>query len=124
MTTTAFPPALIECETGDSHRVLEVARAAMPADAAQRYLRGHVVERISLRQRPLIPLLMALLDSAEAVAKAIDDNAWDEGRPVDKSLCEEIANQSYRVGAAITNACHAHDTSNWSLPSMSGKELV
>ncbi|MEB3169074.1 MAG: hypothetical protein VKK97_10135 [Synechococcaceae cyanobacterium] len=114
----------ITCDGAISDQILAAARDSMPADPARWFADRKAIEALPEKQRPLLPLLMALLDSAEAVAKAIDDNAWDEGRPVDKSLCEEIAGQAQSIGAAIINACHAHDTSNWSLPSMTGKELV
>lgn len=114
----------IECEAAMSDAVLQAARAALPADPAAHFLLPHAIRQLPTKQLPLVPLLMALLDSAEAVAKAIDDNAWDDGAPIDRSLAEELANQAYRLGAVITNASSAHDTSNWNLPSMSGKELV
>ena len=112
------------CEAAMSAAVLTAARAAVPADAATRFHLPRPVHQLPEKQRPLIPLLMALLDSAEAVAKAIDDNAWDDGAAIDRQMAEPLANQAYRIGAAITNASHAHDARDWSLPSMTGKELV
>lgn len=114
----------ITCEAAMSDAVLQAARAAMPADPATHFLLPQALRQLPTKQRPLLPLLMALLDAAEAVGKAIDDNAWDDGAPIDRALAEELANQSYRVGAVITNASTAHNVNNWSLPSMTGKELV
>lgn len=114
----------VNCEAAMSDAVLQAARAAMPADPATHFLLPHAIRQLPAKQLPLVPLLMALLDAAEAVAKAIDDNAWDDGAPINRSLAEELANQAYRLGAVVTNASTAHDASNWSLPSMSGKELV
>lgn len=116
--------APIECAAAMSQQVLNAARAAMPADPARHFPDPSVITRMPEKQRPLLPLLMALIDSAEAVAKAIDDNAWDDGAPVDRAMTEDLANQAYRIGAVITNASSAHDASAWSLPSMTGKELV
>lgn len=114
----------ITCDAAMSDDVLQAARAAMPADPARWFADSTVISRLPAKQQPLLPLLMALLDSAEAVAKAIDDNAWDDGAPVDRGMAEDLANQAYRLGAVISNASSAHDTRNWTLPSMSGKELV
>lgn len=110
------------CEAAISADVLEAARLAAAAHSAR--LQPPAIQRLSEKQRPLMPLLMALLDSAEAVARAIDDNAWDDGSPVDRAMAEGLANQAYRLGAVIANASSAHDANSWSLPSMTGKELV
>lgn len=110
------------CESAISADVLEAARLAAAAHSSR--LQPLVIQQLPEKQRPLLPLLMALLDSAESVARAIDDNAWDDGTPLDRQMAEELANQAYRLGAAITNASHAHDAGNWSLPSMTSKELV
>jgi hypothetical protein len=114
----------LSCETADSHTVLEAARAAMPADPASRFLRPAAAQELTARQRPLVPLLMALLDCTVVTAKAIDDNAWDEGTALAASLVDELIQQCDAIRSAIDNASHAHDVNNWSLPSMTGKELV
>ncbi len=116
------------CEAAMSDAVLIAARDAMtaylqPIAGIKRY-DLQWVERLPEKQRPLLPLLMALLDSAEAVARAIADNAWDDSQPVDRQMAEDLAKQAYRLGADITNASQCPDASNWSLPSMTGKELV
>lgn len=113
----------IECEAAMSDAVLQAARAAMPTDPASHFLLPHAIRQLPTKQLPLVPLLMALLDSCEAVAKAIDDNAWDDSSPISRSLAEELANQAYRLGAVITNASSAVGA-EWGLPSMTGKELV
>lgn len=110
------------CESATSADVLEAARLAAAAHSSR--LQPLVIQQLPEKQRPLLPLLMALLDSAEPVARAIDDNAWDDGVPLDRQLAEQLAGQAYRLGDAITNAAHAHDTRNWNLPSMTGKEMV
>ena len=114
----------LECQAAMSDAVLQAARAAMPADPCRQFADPTVISKLHEKQRPLVPLLMALIDSAEAVANAIADNAWDDSRPVDRRLAEDLANQCYRLGADITNATQCPDASGWSLPSMTGKELV
>lgn len=114
----------ITCEAAMSDAVLNAARAAMPADPARWFADSTVITRLPAKQQPLLPLLMALLDSAESVARAIADNAWDDSAPVDRCMAEELANQAYRLGADITNATQCPDGSTWSMPSMSGKELI
>lgn len=117
----------IECEAAMSQQVLQAARIAISdfTTGSNHWLPGALqINQLPEKQRPLMPLLMALLDSAEAVAKAVDDNAWDDGAAIDRTHAESLANQCYRVGAAITSASNAHNVNNWSLPSMSGKELV
>lgn len=120
----AMSISAIECEAAMSDAVLQAARAAMPADPAIWFADQQWIKRLPEKQQPLVPLLMALLDSAEAVAKAIADNAWDDSKPIDRGLAESLANQCYRLGADITNATQCPDATSWSLPSMSGKELV
>lgn len=93
------------CESAISADVLDAARLAAAAHASR--LQPLAVQRLPEKQRPLAPLLMALLDSLEAVAKAIDDNAWDDGAPLDRQMAEELANQAYRIGDVITNASQA-----------------
>lgn len=116
------------CEAAISADVLEAARVAADKHIAHFSRRwapeAASMSRLSEKQRPLVPLLMALLDAAEAVARAVEDNAWDDGAPVDRAMAEGLANQAYRLGAVVTNASSAHDANSWSLPSMSGKELV
>lgn len=117
----------IECAAAMSDDVLQAARAAMTKHvnyATSQWAPERWIHALPEKQAPLVPLLMALLDSCEAVAKAIDDNAWDDSAPISRSLAEELANQAYRLGAVVTNASSAHDTRNWNLPSMTGKELV
>lgn len=114
----------ITCDAAMSDDVLQAARAAMPADPAAHYLQPHAIRRLSDKQRPLVPLLMALLDAAQATAQAIADNSWDDSCPLERSLAEEMANQAYKLGADVINATQCPDASEWSMPSMTGKELV
>lgn len=114
----------IHCEAAMSDRVLQAARAAMPNDPASHFLLPHTIRQLSTKQQPLVPLLMALLDSAQATAKAIADNAWDDSLPVAQSLVNELAEQCRAIANDISNATECPDSSDWNLPSMTGKELV
>ena len=107
-----------------SDAVLQAARSAMPLDPARQFVDPTVINNLPVKNRPLVALLMALLDAAVATAQATADNAWDDSQPIDRGLAEELANQCYRLGATIQNASQAPDTRNWSLPSMTGKEFV
>lgn len=118
---TAMP---INCDAAMSDAVLQAARAAMPTDPAACFADPTVIRRLGPKNDGLVPLLMALLDSAQATARAIADNAWDDSLPVDRQLAEELSTQAYRLGAEIVNSAQCPDARTWSLPSMSGKELV
>lgn len=104
--------------------VLHAARAAMPANISSWYANHQQARNCGPKNRPLLPLLDALIDAATATARGIADNAWDDCRPIDAVTAQELASACYRLGADIINASQAPDAASWSLPSMSGKELV
>jgi hypothetical protein len=110
----------MQCDAALSDRVLQAARAAVPADAGQAFRNA----ANGPRNEPLLPLLIALLDATKVVASACADNAWDDCRPIDRQLTTDLARQAKAIAADITNASDCPDASGWSLPSMSGKELV
>lgn len=117
-------PTTLECDAAASDAVLQAARAAMPADPAAMFLRPDAITQLAIKQQPLIPLLMALLDAARATASAIADNAWDDSLPLSQSLADELAQQCRAIADDLINATQCPDASSWSLPSMTGKELV
>jgi hypothetical protein len=82
------------------------------------------VPNCSVRNQPLLPLLKGLLDGGLVTARAIADNAWDESRPLDRDLMHDLANQARAIASAIESASDCPDARGWSLPSMTGKELV
>lgn len=116
--------ATLQCEAAMSDAVLQAARAAMPADPATHYLLPQAMRQLAIKQQPLVPLLMALLDSAQATAKAIADNAWDDSLPLTQSLADELAKQCKAIASDVANATECPDATGWNMPSMSGKELV
>jgi hypothetical protein len=113
-------PSILECETVLSDRILQAARAAIPADA-QRLAK---LPATSVRNQPLLPLLAGLIDAAQATAKAVGDNAWDDCHPLNRELAAELAKQCRAIAADLENATECPDASAFSLPSMSGKEWV
>lgn len=126
--TTTFGSLMdqvIECEASLSDRLLQAARASLHAapdfctELALKYW-----QHSGVKNQQLLLLLDCLIDASQAVAKAIEDNAWDDSTPVERKSAEDLANACYRIGAVITNASQCPSIADWSLPSMSGKELV
>jgi hypothetical protein len=110
----------LQCDAALSDAVLQAARAAIPAHADSLI----TLPTASQRNRPLMPLLVALLDAAKTTAAAVADNAWDDCHPLDQELASELVRQANAIGADIANATQCPDATGWSLPSMTGKELV
>ena len=110
----------LQCDAALSDAVLQAARQAIPAD----WHRLITLPPTSERNRPLMTLLIGLLNATRTVAASVADNAWDESHPIDAQLARALAKQALKVSDDITNATHCPDCRNWSLPSMTGKELV
>jgi hypothetical protein len=113
-------PFTLQCETVIADAVLQAARAALPADAS-RWLQ---LPGNSLKNQPLLPLLLGLIEATDCVANAIADNAWDDCQPLNQQLATDIAKQSQRIADTIINASQSPDCNNWTLPSATGKELI
>lgn len=109
----------LECDGVLSDLVLQAARAAVPAD----HQRLASLPDVGPLNQPLLPLLVGLLDAAAVTAAAVNDNAWDSGRPLDRQLSTDLAKQCRGIAGALESAAST-DTCGWSLPSMTGKELV
>ena len=77
-----------------------------------------------VKNRPLLILLEQLTAACEPIADAIADNAWDDQRPIPADGAKHLAQALHRIADTITAAAAAPDCSGWSLPSMTGKELV
>lgn len=110
----------LECDGALSDLILQAAHAALPKHASSLVL----LPDSGPRNQPLLPLLVGLLDAAQATAKAVADNAWDDCLPLDRKLATDLANQARAIAADLENASQWPDARGWSLPSMSGKELV
>jgi hypothetical protein len=79
-------PTPLECPGALSDLILQAARQALPA---------HVDSLIQLpdcgeRNRPLMPLLVGLIDAVKTTASAVVDNAWDSGQAVPRDLAADL----------------------------------
>jgi hypothetical protein len=111
----------IQCNGALSDLILQAARQAIPSDVDRLIF---TLPDSGRRNQPLLPLLIGLIDAAQVTAQAIADNAWDESLPLDRDLMHDLAKQSRAIASAIESASDCPDARGWSLPSMSGKELV
>ena len=126
-------PSTLPCLTGHpmtcdgalSDEVLKAARAAI--ERLGDPYKWILMADPGTLNRPVLPLLMALLDSAQAVANAMAENAWDDFTPIDRDLAAGLVQQTQHIAAQIQSATHATPPATaqaFSLPSMTGKELV
>jgi hypothetical protein len=99
----------MSCQTVVSDLILQAARQAVPGD----------VERLMLlpdcgaRNKPLLPLLVGLVEALQVTAKAVADNAWDESHPLDSRLAAELAQECVAIAADIKNATQCPDSRSW-----------
>ena len=111
----------LSCDSALSDLVLQAAQQAVDSRLGWAYASNR--RFISERNRPLAILLESLLDSAESVANAINDNAWDESQPVDAGWVRDIQQQLRKLGSVI-QASNDPPEAAALVPSMSGKEMV
>jgi hypothetical protein len=109
----------MNCQTVISDMILQAARGAVPSDAERLML----LPDCGARNKPLMPLLVGLVEALQVTAKAVMDNAWDEHHPLEFGLSAELAGQCRAIASDLMNAAAA-SPEGWSLPSMTGKELV
>lgn len=114
----------LSCEASMSDAVLQAARSAMPADPLRWIANADLIRKAGEKNAPLIPLLMALLDASQSVARAIADNAWDDNKPVSRELTDDLERQCREMANDVGISSQCPDCANWSLPSCTGKELV
>ena len=77
------------------------------------------------RQQPVATTLDQLLADAEATARAIEDNAREDGKAVDFLAVSNWRRRIYAISAALTNASNLPTPSYLpSFPSCTGKELL
>ena len=96
-------PNPIECDNAVSNLVLQAARAAIPARVDSLLQ----IPDCGPLNRPLLPLLVALLDGALVTASAVCDNAWDGCRPIDAELAQELVSLADQIQLAVANATQA-----------------
>ena len=93
----------MHCQEYISAAILEAARAAVPSD----------VERLMLlpdcgpRNKPLMPLLVGLVEALKVTAQAVADNAMDEKCPVETRLALELRISCWSASLAIGAAALA-----------------
>lgn len=91
--------------------VLEAARQAITQEAVDQF------SGFSDKQRPLIPLLLSLLDSTQAVASAIADNAWDDHEPINRDFVRGCKQQTNWIASELGNATECPNRANWEIAS-------
>jgi hypothetical protein len=115
---------LLQHPSAISDAVLTAARAAMPRHPGEWLPADHQ------RNQPVVALLVALLDATQATVNAVADNCRDACQPIPRDLAEELAKQARAIADSILNAADAPNREpwsvppGWSLPSMTGRDLV
>lgn len=99
----------LECEGALADLVLQAARAAIPANAEQLI----TLPPSGVRNEPLLPLLLGLLDATQRTAAAVADNAWDACSPLNEALAADLARQCRAIAADIENATQCPDAARW-----------
>ena len=94
------PTQPLSCPGALSNLILQAARQALPA---------HVDSLIQLpdcgeRNRPLLPLLVGLIDAAKVTASALADNAWDAGPALPKGMADALLDELKIVYRHIRSA--------------------
>ena len=90
----------LECDGAISDLILQAARAAIPAHVDSLL----TVPDVGRLNQPLLPLLLGLMDAAETTARAINDNAWDGHRFLDRALVGDIAKQCQLIATTLEDA--------------------
>jgi hypothetical protein len=83
---TLNPTQPLECPGPLSDLILQAARQALPANPQQLIRLPDCGER----NRPLMPLLVGLIDAVKVTATAVADNAWDAGPALPKDLTDSL----------------------------------
>jgi hypothetical protein len=115
---------LLQHPSAISDAVLAAARAAMPRHPGEWLPVAHQ------RNQPVVALLVALLDATQATANAVADNCRDACQPIPRDLAEELAKQARAIAEEILRVSDTPPSlqqalpPGWSLPSMTGRDLV
>jgi hypothetical protein len=78
------------------------------------------------RQAPVAAVMAFLLDQAEAKARAIEDNAFEDGEPLSDEVSRDWINRLHMIAGVITRASKPQQRQPCYLPfypSFTGKEL-
>ncbi len=96
-------PKPIECDTVVCDLVLQAAWDAIPENVHELLPLPDCGEL----NRPLLPLIVALLDGIESTARAVDDNSWDSCEPLDQGLAQTLISQLDQIQMRLANATQA-----------------
>jgi hypothetical protein len=123
---TATPTRPVAAEGALADDVLQAARQVVEDYSAQFdvYTGPSPWQGCGVKNEPLLTLLDQLIGAIEPLAAAIADNAWDDSCPVPAAGAKGLAEALHRIADTITAAASAPDSTGWSLPSCTGKELV
>jgi hypothetical protein len=114
----------ITAEGALSDAVLHAARVVVEQHPYTVYPCGDPWAGSGAKNPPLLTLLDQLIGAMEPVAAAIADNARDDCLPIPAAGAKGLAEALHKIADTITAAAAAPDAASWSLPSMTGKELV
>ena len=95
----------LTCEAALSDAVLQGARAAM--DRLGDPYKWMLIADPGELNRPVLPLLLALLDGAQSTANALAENSWNSFEPLDKDLAADLIKQCQQIIAQIDCATHS-----------------
>jgi len=93
----------IECDGALSDLILQAARQAIPSDVEQLM----TLPDCGPRNKPLMPLLIGLVEALKVTVEAVADNAWDEGCPVEALLANELHKSMKAASFVIADAAAA-----------------
>jgi hypothetical protein len=93
----------LECPGALSDLILQAARQALPTNPRQLIRLPDCGER----NRPLMPLLVGLIDAAKVTASAVNDNAWDAGPALPTGMADSLLAELEIVRQLIASACQA-----------------
>ncbi len=94
------PTQPLSCDGALSDLILQAARQALPANPQQLIRLPDCGER----NRPLMPLLVGLIDAVKVTASAINDNAWDSGPTLPTGLADSLLAELEIVRQLIRSA--------------------
>jgi hypothetical protein len=97
------PTQPLSCDGALSDLILQAARQALPANPQQLIRLPDCGER----NRPLMPLLVGLIDSVKATAGAVADNAWDAGQPPPADLIVGLLIEIEHCASALRRSLDA-----------------
>ena len=94
------PTQPLSCDGALSDLILQASRRALPENV------GSLIELPDCgeRNRPLMPLLVGLIDAEKVTASAVNDNAWDAGPALPTGMADALLDDLEIVRQLITSA--------------------